>query len=239
MIKSFATLLLSTLAWISGLSLFVTGGTILLILSFFFPPKRFDPLIKAACRMLIRFLFIRINVRGYQPALSQQTCLFMANHVNLFDVFVLYGYIPNYLIGVELDKHFTWPLYGPIIRRMGMIPISHTNGRSALQSLNQAKQALANAISILILPEGHRTRTGRLGPFKRGAFLLAKEAGADIVPVVMIGAYHINRKGSLLIRPGKMILQFGQVIPYRDIEKMASDEIALTVRQKMIALLAE
>jgi 1-acyl-sn-glycerol-3-phosphate acyltransferase len=229
-------ILISVFVWISGLSVFIPLGLIVLLASIFTNPKRFDHFIKASCRIILRFLCIRIQVEGLNHFQTHQTYLFMSNHVNLFDVFVLYGYIPNFVRGIELDKHFDWPFYGLIIRRLGMIPISHTNVRSALKSLKKAKREIANGTSIIILPEGGRTLNGNLKTFKRGSFFLAKEAGVDIVPLVMVGAYHIQRKGSLLIRPGKMTLRFGEPISYQDIKDLDIHEIASCVQHRMSGL---
>jgi len=226
----------SLTAWISGLCIFVPAGLIFLMLSFFIHPKHFDRWIKAACRLIVRCLFIRVQVHGAQAVRRERTYLFMANHVNLFDVFVLYGHIPNAFRGVELDEHFDWFFYGRIIRRLGMIPISQTNARSALKSLRLAQEALCGGTSILILPEGGRTLDGAFQPFKRGAFLLAKSACVDIVPVVMSGAYAINRKGSLRIRPGTMTLRFGDPISSASIANVNSAQLEAHVRQKMLDL---
>jgi 1-acyl-sn-glycerol-3-phosphate acyltransferase len=231
--------LISLAAWISGLLIFIPLGVCILALSILINPKHFDRFIKAGSRMVLRFLFIRVQVEGCEYFNAKTTYLFMSNHVNLFDGFVILGHVPNFIRGVELDEHFNWPFYGWIIRRLGMIPISHTNARGALESLKIAKTMIAAGTSMVILPEGHRTLNGKFSPFKRGAFLLAKEAGVDIVPVVMVGAFEINRKGSLLLRPGKMMLRFGEPILYQDIKELKMEEIASLVHKKMSALFGE
>jgi 1-acyl-sn-glycerol-3-phosphate acyltransferase len=235
-LKNIKINLVSILAWTLGLTIFIPFGLLVLALSILINPKHFDPFIKAGCRIVLRFLFIRVQVKGREHLQIQKTYLFMSNHVNLFDGFVLLGHIPNFIRGVELDEHFNWPFWGWIIRRLGMIPISHSNARSAMESLKKAKQMIAEGTSMVILPEGHRTLNGKFSPFKRGAFLLAKEAEVDIVPVVMVGAFEINRKGSLLIRPGKMTLRFGEPILYQDIKELNMEEIASLVHKKMSAL---
>jgi 1-acyl-sn-glycerol-3-phosphate acyltransferase len=228
--------LISTAVWIFGLSAFIPLGSMIILLSFFIDPKHFDPFIKMVCRVILRCLCIRVRVEGLEHVQPQQTYIFMANHVNIFDVFVLYGYLPEFFRGVELDEHFEWPFYGLLIRRLGMIPISHTNARSALKSLHYARKMLAGGTSIVILPEGGRTLTGQLSPFKRGAFLLAKKAEVDIVPVMMVGAYQIKRKGSSLIRPGSMTLRFGPPIAYQDIKNVDVRELTSRVQHIMSAL---
>jgi 1-acyl-sn-glycerol-3-phosphate acyltransferase len=91
-------------------------------------------------------------------------------------------------------------------------------------------------MSIIVLPEGHRTLDGNFRPFMRGVFLLAKEAGTAIMPMVMVGAFEINRKGSLLVRPGKMVLRFGEPISYEDIKDLKVGDIRNKVRDRMLEL---
>ncbi len=228
--------LISALAWTTGLCTFVPVGVMILFAGRMVHPRRFDRLIKLGCRAIMAALFVRISVEGRHHFKHDRTTLFVCNHVNIFDVFVLYGFIPNYFRGIELDEHFDWFFYGRIIRRLGMIPVSQTNARSALKSLKEAERAIEEGSSILILPEGGRTLDGNFQPFKPGAFTLAKRAGVDVVPMAMVGAYEIKRKGSLLIRPGRMILRFGKPIAYEEIKGLPVKEISALVRGRMLHL---
>lgn len=228
--------LVSAGAWIRGYSLFIPVGIAILLLSRWMPPQRFFPLVQWSCRLMLRTMGIRVTVEGRQAAPRNRACLFMCNHVNLFDVFVLSGYMPGHFRGVELDEHFDWFFYGPIIRALGMIPISQTNGRSALKSLAAAREAIDQGTSVVILPEGGRTPDGRFQPFKRGAFLLAKRADVPVVPMAMAGAYEINRRGSLMVRPGRMVLRFGQPIDRLEIARQETDTLQRQIRSRMLAL---
>lgn len=82
----------------------------------------------------------------------------------------------------------------------------------------------------MILPEGTRTRDGRLGPFKRGGFLLALETGLEILPLVQKGAYAVNRRGSLLIRPGRVELAFERPVPTQGFTRESVRELMDQVR---------
>ncbi len=130
----------------------------------------------------------------------------MLNHVNILDAFVFYSSFPGWARGIEEESHFDWPVYGWVIRRMGQVPVSRKSGIRAMESLRRAAELIRarRDFSFMVLPEGTRTRNGRLGPFKKGGFLLALETGLDILPMVQKGAYSINRRSSLLIRPGKV-----------------------------------
>jgi len=231
------TIAVSALSWLSGLCAFAVAGAIVLLIGPATTPRRFDPIAKWGCRMILRAVGIRVAVKGGRHLRKGRTCLYVCNHVNIFDVFVLYGYIPGHVRGVELDEHFDWFFYGRIIRRLGMIPISQSNARRALASLVEAAKAIEDGTSIVILPEGGRTLDGRLQPFKSGSFLLAKRAGVDLVPMALVGAYDIKRKGHWLIRPGRMTLCFDAPISFRKISGMDRHALATLVRQKILSLL--
>jgi 1-acyl-sn-glycerol-3-phosphate acyltransferase len=96
----------------------------------------------------------------------------MGNHQSLFDLFVIPAAIPLTYVAVEAAYHFSIPLWGSLVTRWGCIPIHRRNLEKAKESLETAQQQLAAGPSIIILSEGHRTLTGRLGPFKKGPFHL-------------------------------------------------------------------
>ncbi len=98
---------------------------------------------------------------------------------------------------------------------MGQIPVSRKSGIKAMESLRRAAALIRrkNNFSCAVFPEGTRTRDGKLGPFKKGGFLLALETGLDILPLVQKGAFKINRRGSLLIHPGRIEFSIEKPIP--------------------------
>jgi 1-acyl-sn-glycerol-3-phosphate acyltransferase len=231
-------LLRSGVAWAAGMCLFVPLGSLVVLLSFLAPPRRFHAFTSLSCRLILKALGVRVTVTGREFLHPGRAYLFVGNHVNLFDVFVFYGYIPLFFRGVELDEHFDWFFYGRIIRRLGMIPISQSNGRAALRSLKTAQAALAGGTSVLILPEGGRTLDGAFQPFKKGAFLLAKRVAVEVVPVVMTGAFEILQKGRLFIRPGRMGLHLGAPIAHGTLQHMQVEAIADLMRRRMTELFA-
>jgi len=191
----------------------------------FLPKKKYDPILKWLTRKLLMLLGIRVSVEYKEELNRSGTYLFMANHVNIFDPLLLYGYIPTYVRGVELASHFKWPFYGWTLSRMGHIPINRINANSAMKSLRRAAEQLQKSVSIVIFPEGHRTLDGSVAKFKRGSFILAKNAGRDIVPVAIIGAFEITRRGSWLLSPGKITLRFGNSIPEQDFRPLGTYEL--------------
>jgi 1-acyl-sn-glycerol-3-phosphate acyltransferase len=161
-----------------------------------------------ACRSVLFCCGIRVTLKGAENYDPKKQYILMMNHVNFFDSFVAYGRLPGRARAVEEESHFKWPIYGLLMRRIGVIPISRKSGIKAVNALKKAGELIQKRkeFSFFVLPEGTRTRTGKLGNFKKGGFLLALESGLDILPMIQIGSFEIKKKNSRLIRPGKVEL---------------------------------
>lgn len=196
----------SLLIWCAGWIWFSLGGLCLLLIGIFRTGGLFESWLKGLCRSLVWLCGIRVTVSGQENFQTGRQYLLMLNHVNILDAFVFYSSFPGWARGIEEESHFDWPIYGWVIRRMGQVPVSRKSGIKAMESLRQAAELIRQKkdFSFMVLPEGTRTRDGKLGPFKKGGFLLALTTGLDILPLVQIGANRINRRGSLLIRPGRV-----------------------------------
>lgn len=168
---------------------------------------------------------IKLTVNGKQNFQNNRPYLIMGNHQSLFDVFVVPAAIPICFVGIEAAYHFSIPVWGYLIRKWGCIPIDRENLEKAMQSLDLAKKTIASGMSIGVLPEGHRTRTGEMGPFKKGPFHLAKEAKASILPFGMNGLFEFNQKGSFLLNPGKVTVNIGRPISYETFKDLSIEEL--------------
>jgi 1-acyl-sn-glycerol-3-phosphate acyltransferase len=175
--------------------------------------------------ILIRIMGIRLTVTGREYLDPDRTCLLMGNHESLFDLFVIPAAIPLTFTGVEAARHFRIPVWGYLIRKWGCIPIERGNPEQARKSLALAKQTLDSGLSIAILPEGHRTRTGKLGPFKKGPFHLAKAAQTTLVPFGISGLYEFQKKGGFILTPGEVMVRIGRPIPFKDYAHLSVDEL--------------
>jgi len=149
----------------------------------------------------------------------------MMNHINRFDSFLGYAVFPGLARGLEEESHFKWPIYGWMIKRIGMIPINRKSGIKASQSLRNAAELIKQRdnFSVAIMPEGTRTVTGKLGNFKKGGFLLAVESGLEILPMIQVGSEKINMKTSWLIKPGKVEVILEKPISTQDFTKETID----------------
>jgi len=222
----------SVLVYITGLIGFFILAFFVILATTFFKPAQYDNFIKKLSRLLVKMFFVKIKVIGVEKVDPAKTYIFTCNHVNIFDLFILNGYIPNFARGVELDTHFKWPVWGTLTKRYGTIPISHNNPKKALNSLKLASEALNNGTSIIILPEGHRTRDGNLHRFMKGPFYLAHNSKADIFPTAVIGAFEIKKAKNLLIKPGTITFKFGDVITYQSYQHLTATELRNIVKEK-------
>jgi 1-acyl-sn-glycerol-3-phosphate acyltransferase len=231
----------SLLIWTVALPVFVGACVIVWLGSYVVRGRALEFLIKTGCRTLLFVCGIRLRVTGRENILPGRQCVAMMNHVNFFDPFVFYAAFPGIARGAEEERHFRWPVYGGTIRRMGMFPIDRKNSERAVESLRRAAAWVRErpGYSFGILPEGTRTLDGKLGPFKRGGFLMALETGLDIMPLVQSGAYRVNHKGTRLIRPGKVEIAIGPAVPTAGYTKESVGELIERVRRVFLDRLGE
>jgi len=195
--------------------------------------KRVFPLVHRLMRMQLALMGVRLRVEGAEHLQDGRPYLFMGNHQSLFDLIALPAALPVHAVGVEADYHFRIPLWGHLIRRWGNIPIDRASRQTAIASLEAARCALTAGTSIVILPEGHRTRSGVIGPFKSGPFHLALTARVDIVPFVIEGLFAYNPKGDWRLRPGSARLSFGRPISPETYQQDSIEALKARVRSAM------
>lgn len=227
----------AAMLWTVGLLYFGFGLSAAIVFSLFFPVETYDPWLKALLRLLFRLLGIPVTVKGAGNVEAGRTYLFMANHVSLFDMPLLGGYVPGIVRGLEATRQSSWPLYGLAMRRMGNIPIDRKNVFEAMKSLQRARDRLRGGRSLLILPEGHRTLDGRLREFKRLPFHLAREAGVDLLPIGISGLFTLKPKHSWLIRPTPLTVSFGRPIPAAEIRSLSARELRDLTRRRIESLI--
>nr|NJM03722.1 1-acyl-sn-glycerol-3-phosphate acyltransferase [Desulfobacula sp.] len=217
--------LISAGLWMAGGLFFAVSSGILSACLFILPREMTFRMARALFKILIRIMGITLSVHGRENIQKGRPYLIMGNHQSLFDVFVIPAAIPICFVGIEAAYHFSFPVWGYLIQKWGCIPIERENLTKAILSLDLARKTLAQGMSIGVLPEGHRTRTGAMGPFKKGPFYLAKEAGADILPFGIHGLFEFNPKGSFLLNPGKVIVNIGKPVPYETVKDFSVEEL--------------
>jgi 1-acyl-sn-glycerol-3-phosphate acyltransferase len=164
-------------------------------------------------RLGVRAAGIRVRIEGLEHIPQGHSCIFMSNHVSNLDPPILLPAIPG-MASVFLKKELMRiPLLGTAMRMGKYVPVSRGNSRDeARKSVEAAADALRSGMHIFVFPEGTRSPDGKLLPFKKGAFFLAAETGAPMVPMVIRGTERMMSKGSLKIVPGEAVVRFLPVV---------------------------
>lgn len=192
-------------------------------------------------RWVLALLGIEVAVEGRERVDPETTYLFMSNHASTFDIFALFVATEHPLRMVAKRILFFIPIFGWSLWMCGFIPIDRSNREGAIRSLEKAARRIREGLSVLVFPEGTRSRTGRLRPFKKGGFMLALKAGVPVVPVVVLGTEAIMPKGSLEVRRGTITVRFGEPIPPdpSQVGRSDRDRLMERVRDAMVDLGAE
>jgi 1-acyl-sn-glycerol-3-phosphate acyltransferase len=167
---------------------------------------RNSPMIHRACRWwgrnLLNIAHIPVQVEGLEHLVPGQAYVFAANHRSNFDIFALISILPGRFLWVAKKSLFKIPVLGLALTRMGSISVDRGNLRSAVQSLDRATATVKSGVSMVIFPEGTRTPSRELLPFKKGVFIMALKAGQPIVPVSISGTRFIQPRETIRMRPG-------------------------------------
>ncbi|MBW2276249.1 MAG: 1-acyl-sn-glycerol-3-phosphate acyltransferase [Deltaproteobacteria bacterium] len=199
--------------------------------------RQVDRLIKLMCRAVPKLAGVRVDVLGQETLDDDGTYVYVVNHVNLFDMFVIYQAIPHYTRSLELAEHFDWPLFGQFITAAGQIPVDPKDKRITAKGLKKAAQMLREGDSLVVLPEGERTLDGSVGRFYPGAFRLAIQTGRPVVPMAIKGGRTVSRRGEWRIRPGTMQVIFGAPISTEGLTLKDTSDLGDRCRDIVIDLL--
>ena len=185
---------------------------------------------------------VTLRIEGREHVQEDRAAVYAVNHAsNLEPPIIFEALHPIFprlrvLYKAELRKL-------PILVRAwdlaGFVPLERGNRDQSLPAIDRAAEALGEGNSFLIFPEGTRSRTGELQPFKKGGFIMAIKAQAPVVPVAIVGARNAMRKGSLVIQPVTVRVRFGRPVETAGLTLADRDQLSAIVRDKVEGLLAE
>lgn len=157
-------------------------------------------------RIVCLMLFVKVEVYGRENIEKNQSYIFVANHQSAFDIWSIFGFLNHnfrWLMKKSLENIF---LVGYACRKSGHVFVDNSKLASIKETIDTASRRLTNGLSLVIFPEGSRTFDGKMGDFKRGAFLLAAEFGLPVVPITVDGAFKVLPRTTYNINPGKIKL---------------------------------
>ncbi len=180
---------------------------------------------------------IRCDINGLERLPRDRAVIFFANHQSNVDPPVLFTYLHRRLHVLFKAELLKLPLLGRVFLGGGFIPVRRDNREQAMASIAEGSRSVADGNTFLIFPEGTRSRTEQLLPFKKGGFIMAIAAQAPIVPVAIQGGRAAMRKGSRLVWPARVHVQVGDLIETSGLTMDDRDALIEQTRGRIQAML--
>jgi len=169
-------------------------------------------------KMMLRISGVTVTIEGKEILREHAKRVVIFNHASTLDVFIICGYLPTYGITIIKREFLFVPFVGLGACFLGFILIDRKNRKRALLSLQKAADRMKREkLTVLVSPEGTRSRTGTLGPFKTGPLHLALKAQAPIVPMIIGHSNHLQPVGQYYVTPGHITVRILDPIPTDDL----------------------
>ncbi len=177
-------------------------------------------------RSFCYLMFLPVKVDGLENIRPGQSYVFVSNHQSMFDVFVIYGWLPvvfKWLMKAELRKV---PFVGIACKAAGHIFVNRQNARASVESIAGIEKQLKDGVSTVIFPEGTRSKDGQLGRFKRGAFQIALDLNLPVIPISLSGCYEVMNRNAKIVTWHPIHMHVGKPI---DLSLFPTDDPAAAI----------
>ena len=171
---------------------------------------------------------VRVEVVGEHNAREPRPAVFIFNHQSELDMFVLAKVLRSGFTGITKQELAANPVIGPIFRYMGATFLDRANSAKAREALGPVVDTLRGGLSVVIAPEGTRSYTPTLGPFKKGAFHIAMQSGVPLIPFVIRNAGELRWRNGATVRPGTVQVA---VLDPIDVSDWSADDLDAHVAQ--------
>ena len=189
--------------------------------------------------VLLRLYGMPVRVSGLERLDLSRPHLYAANHLSALDIPVLYRCLPFQFRIIAHRLVFRVPLVGWHLHATGQLMIDAESIALSRRAIREAVRTLERGMPLVVFPEGERSRTGMMQPFRRGAFYVAVKAQVDIVPIAILGTYQAFPIGSAHLRPGPLQLIIGDAIPVANYSTRNLDALAQRTEQAVAELCRE
>jgi 1-acyl-sn-glycerol-3-phosphate acyltransferase len=163
----------------------------------------------------LRVAGVKLDIHWLAP-LPDGPAIFVSNHESALDIWAVVAAIPRGVRFVAKRELFRIPIFGWYLAIGGHVKVDRQNHAQAVASLAEAARKVRAGTSLIVFPEGTRSRDGRVHPFKKGPFVIASQAGVPLVPIAVVGAGAITPKKRIEVRPGTLHVAIGPAVEPRD-----------------------
>lgn len=163
--------------------------------------------------LILKTSGIRVKVEGLENVHVGETAIFCSNHSSAMDIPILFVHLPVQFRFIAKRSLFHLPFLGWHLRRSGHIPVDRERPREAMKGFDRAAQKIREGRSVVMFPEGKRSRTTEMLPFKGGSFYLAILSGVPIVPITLNGTREVLRPDTYHVRAGQTEVIIHQPVP--------------------------
>jgi len=195
--------------------------------------RTFDFWLTRWSRAILAGLGVKLEVEVLAPLPEDQPVVLVANHQNMLDILTCGAAMPIEHGFAAKAALKTMPFIGAVLRSSPSVFVDRSTPRRAVESVQEAAQLIRSGNSVLIYPEGQRSYGPQVGPYLRGAFLLAVEAGVPIVPVVQIDNFEVMNESIRASRGGTVRVVIGHAIPTAGLGRAAIPGLMEEVRVVM------
>jgi 1-acyl-sn-glycerol-3-phosphate acyltransferase len=172
----------------------------------------------------------RLVIKGREKIEKGRTYIVMSNHQSLFDVWALIGMLPLQLRWVIKSEIRKVPIFGYALGRMGHIYVDRGRRKEMVRNLDEALHKIREKASVVIFPEGTRSKDGHLQRFHTGGSVMAIKSGVPILPVTVNGGRFVLPRDTLALMPGKIEIVVGDVIDPEPFDENKKDELMELVK---------
>jgi 1-acyl-sn-glycerol-3-phosphate acyltransferase len=215
-------------AWPLSIGLMTAAFTTSVPLSLVVPFEKIMPHLPQPLMGLVPQLVTlrKPSLRYHESFDPNRVSLFVMNHTSVLDAHVALWAIPRAFCGVQHAHHFKVPVYGWLMKRGNGIGVTKGEQGQAETVSQQIHDRVRRGISILGFPEGRRTQNGRILPYRRGLFTMARDTGLPVVPIAVRGLWQILRRGEWVVRPHKLEVYVGPQLETRGLNDAQVEELA-------------
>jgi 1-acyl-sn-glycerol-3-phosphate acyltransferase len=223
--------------WFTAIAI-VAPPLILLFLIFrkegiIFKPVRFF------IRLGLAMVGVKVKVTGLENLDPQQAYILTPNHQSFIEVPLFVTYLDRYPAYLAKKEVFKYPIFGYGIGLIKVVSVDRSNSPAAVESAKQATENIRQGKSYMVYPEGTRSKDGKLLPFKKGAFMMAIDAGVPVVPVTVSGATKIMPKGEFKLFPSTVHIIVHEPISTAGYSRNNVAELMERTREKIYSALSE